>query len=441
MQQYEATSKAVAGVVVMDLTSGRCLLEHRGGEHFIPASNQKILTAAFGLVRLGATFQFTTSVYRLGEDLVVVGEGDPTLGDPYLAEQAGMSIYAELDRWAAAIRPKLGQHFAGELILASQFAPEGSRCPDWPVNQNHRWYAAPAAGLNFHDNCFDVTFVSADGRIAPQIQPVSCFIEVVDRLAAGKRHVWSLRTHADTSQVTLEGTVCQATSKPYSAAVDHPPMLLGRVLADRLIRAGVTFEGRIGTATAEQLDLTTAELLCRTCTSLEVVLERANKRSLNLAAECLFLRAGDGTWAGSAKLMHETLVGHLGLDGEDFLVSDGGGLSQENRITPRAMGRLLVEIAHHRDGRIVLESLPISGIDGTLKGRLRETPFRGRIAAKTGYVRGASCLSGYVLDSTHQPVLAFAVLVNGVRHGKTWQAKQLQDRICQILVQWLQQAK
>lgn len=434
---YGKSSRALCGAAASDLRTGRSLIAIRSDELFIPASNQKILTSAFALARLGADFHFSTIVYRLGQDIVIVGDGDPTLGDPRLAEQARRSIYAELDRWASAIKREVGRSLTGDLLLCSRFELEGFRHADWPKDQYHRWYAAPVAGLNFHDNCFDVTFTVADGRVRPHVQPETRFIRIDSTVKTAKRHLWSLRTSHDDSQVHLRGTVSRSTAEPLSVAASCPPLLLGRTLAERLIKAGVAFSGVIRQVPHGGLNWPAARELCRRTTPLAVAVRRANKRSLNLAAECIFLRAGDGTWAGSASIMTQTLIRQYGLDKDAFVVRDGGGLSKKNRISPKAMVRLLAAVAQRDEAKVFLASLPRSGIDGTMRRRLRRPPGRGRLLAKTGYVAGACCLSGYVLDDRGNVAIAFSILVNRVPAGKAHRARGLQDSLCRILVDFV----
>ncbi|HUS48288.1 MAG TPA: D-alanyl-D-alanine carboxypeptidase/D-alanyl-D-alanine-endopeptidase, partial [Phycisphaerae bacterium] len=176
--------------------------------------------------------------------------------------------------------------------------------------------------------------------------------------------------------------------------------------------------------------------LASTAAPLAAVLERANKRSLNMAAECMLLRAGDGTWRRSAKMMAETLVKTYGLEEKDLAVSDGCGLSRKNRVAPAALTRILAAIAGGKDAAVLIKSLPVAGVDGTMNRRLTEAKYRGRVAAKTGYILGVSTLSGYVLDKEGKCVAAFSILANDVPAGKAWQAKDLQDAICRALVDW-----
>lgn len=437
VSKYEAASGAVCGLSVVDLRDEKTLLEVRPDRLFIPASNQKLLTSAFALARLGEKFKFTTSVYLLGRDILIVGGGDPTLGDPVVAGDKGETVYAELDRWAQAIRRKVGPAFGGDLLVCGSFPLKSFRHPDWPESQRHTWYSAPVAGLNFHNNCFDVTFTVADGRIHPNVSPASRFIRIANDLKKGKRYLWSLRSNDDDSLVRLRGKVGGASASPQRAAASNPPMLAGRVLADRLERAGLRFEGEIRPVKLSEVDLAAATLLARTETPLAVALKRANKRSLNMAAECIFLTAGDGTWAGSAKAMAACLVEDYGLSPADLRIRDGGGLSRTNRVTPRAVCKLLAALAVRPGAMSLLTALPRSGTDGSLARRLTRPPYKGRVLAKTGYVNGASCLSGYVLDRDHRVTVAFSILVGQVKLGKAWVAKDLQDAICRSLVDWI----
>lgn len=433
----EKESHAVIGVAAADLRSGATLAEWRGGEKLIPASNQKLLTSAFALARLGEGFQFTTTLHLVGRDLVIVGDGDPTLGDPVLAAASGGTIYDELDSWAAAVKARTGGSLSGDIIVCDPRHPESYRHPDWPAASHSQWYAAPAATLNFNNNCLDIALAVEGDKVIAGVKPASRFITVVNKARRGKRQSWSARMAKDDSEVTIRGTVANATTEPANVAVNDPPLLLGRVLADRLLRAGVSFSGQVRRGETNSADLAPAEVICRKATPLGVVLSRANKRSLNMAAECVFLRAGDGTWSGSAALMTKTLVEGSGLKEDELVVRDGGGLSQNNRIAPAALVKLLAAAARRQDADVFLASLPASGIDGTMEKRLDRPPYRGRILGKTGYIAGVSSLSGYVLDGSGRPAIAFSVLANKVPGGKGWKAKQLQDRICQWLVDYL----
>ena len=434
VEGFRKAGPATVGISAVDLRTGQTLLDIQASTPLIPASNQKLLTSAFALARLGPDFHFATTVYSLGDDILVIGDGDPTLGDPVLAAAAGKSIYEELDRWAEAIHRARGDKI-GDLVICTSRSGAG-RHEDWPRGQWPRWYAAPVASLNFNDNCFDVTFTVADGQAVPHVQPESRLIRVVNQVQVGRKQGWSGSTNEDDSVLTLTGTVVRSGEEPVSVAVDHPLLLLGRVLAERLARAGVTMAGTVRTAPSGWIDMSGSRQIAQTTTPLATVLARANKRSLNLAAECLFLRAGDGTWRRQRHLMVPDAPGGLraghARPGRLRRWRPVTGQPRQRRDDHRPAGA----VQRRPDGKLLVDSLPISGTDGTMQHRLAEAPYRGSVLGKTGYIAGVSALSGYVLDEAHQPAIAFSILVNDATSAS--KAREFQDALCRLLVDYLQ---
>ncbi len=426
--RVEAT-KAVVGVSAVELGSGKVLLDHHADDLFAPASNMKVLTSAFALSRLGAEFKFKTTLYWLGNDLLVVGGFDPTFGDPVVAETYKKTIYAELDQWAKAVKDRAGGKLPGDIIVVAPGSPKTWRHKEWPRNQYGSWYSAPVCQLSFNNNCLDINFAMQGKELAPQLSPLSRLIKVASSVKPGKGG-WSAASNPDDSTVTLTGTG-GAGGKPVSVAVNHPPLLLGRTLAERIMQAGVEFSGQV--RHVQEADMANAKAFVQTTSPLALAMSRANKRSLNMTAECMFLRAGDGTWDGSAKIAAETLQQTYGLKPGSFEVIDGSGYSRGNRISPAAMTKLLGGILAQKGSGIFTQSLPVSGVDGTISKRFDEQ-YRGRVLGKTGYIAGVSCLSGYVLDKQNKPVIAYSVLVN--KCVDLGAAKGLEEQICEMLVDY-----
>ncbi len=438
---FEANPNLVCGLYVWDLRTKAPLIDHRGNEPRMTASNMKLLTTAFALDKLGADFVFTTSVYQLGDDVVVVGDGDPTIGCADLSEKAGVSVYTELDRWAQAIRDHAGEAFKGDLLLCSRFKIAKSRYPGVNPKRWRPWYMAPVGGLNYHDNNYNINITISGGKVTPQVQPASRFIQIVNELTIGEKDKWTLVPGKDEATVTLRGTVSKMTVKPKKLSIDNPAMFLGRVLADRIVRAGVGFNGRIRTV-AHDFDVSKASLLYRRKTTLADSLKRMNKRSLNMAAESHYLRAGDGTWAGSQAAMTKSMINTYGLLPKGFTIGEGSGLSSANRVAPAEFVKLLKQMLKRKDGRLLVESLSISGVDGTLaeQKRFTEPKYLKRILAKTGTVGSASCVTGYILDKGGEPVLVFSMMAN--RHEWTQQrfsgpARKFKDPIIRRLVDYV----
>ncbi len=434
-------SSVFCGLYMVDLRTGESFVDTRGGDQFMTASNMKLLTAGFALAELGPSFSFSTWVYLVGNDIVVIGDGDPTIGCADLSAAAGESPYAELDRWADAIKTIAGPQFTGDLKLCSLFYNlESYHYPSKGNPTNPAWYTAPVDALNFHDNTYDVTFVVSGGTVTPTIEPAGSFIELLSFISVGSTN-WSLYSTSNESRVTLTGSVASTITTPKSISANHPAMLLGRTLADRMVQAGIPFTGQVSMIYAGSLDLTGATLLYTRQTPLADSLKRMNKRSLNMAANCHFLRAGNGTWAGTPALMTASLASNYGLDTSKFGIFDGSGLSGGN-AAPALLVDLLEQMTTHPDGNIYIDSLPISGVDGTLaeQGRYTEPQYYRRVLGKTGTGGSASCISGYVLDAPDgEPVVVFSILTNRNWFndpGRTWwgRSRDMQDDLVKMLV-------
>ncbi len=431
----------VSGAYMVDLRTDEVILDVRSQDMLITASNMKLFTGAFALSKLGPSFAFTTKVYLVGNDIVVIGDGDPTIGCEDLSAAAGETVYTELDRWADAIKTQAQPQFTGDLLLCSRFDLSGFHHPNKSNTTNPAWYSAPVDALNFHDNYYDVTFTVAGDTVTPNLVPASSFMQVINQLTRGSPSSWTLRSASDESTVTLSGRVPSSTTSASWVSGNHPAMLLGRTLADRIVLAGVPFSGAIQMVQFGDLDLSGAQLLYQRDTALADSMKRMNKRSLNMAANCHFLRAGDGTWAGSQALITTSMLDDYTLDPSGFNIIEGSGLFETCRAKPRVFVDLLTQMTEHPDGNILVESLPISGVDGTLQeqGRYPEAEYRARVLGKTGTVGSASCLSGYILDAeTSEPVVAFSILCNRTEwfSGYTWwnYAREMQDDIAKMLV-------
>jgi len=424
--------KAVVGLSVIDLRDSTRLAAAEESRLFTPASNQKVLTSAFALVALGGEGQFTTTAWLDGADLIVTGQFDPTLGDPVIAQETGTEVYAEMDRWAKALQAATGGKGVRRILLAARAPGRGCRHEDWPASQHHTWYAAPVSDLNFQNNCLDVSFQVSGARCQTTISPASRFFRITDQTRVGPSQTWNLRLADNDAALTLTGTVAKSTADPLHVAVNDPPLFFGRVLADRLARAGMPAPTELAIVAPGKAP-GGAKAVATTVTPLSTVMARANKRSLNMAAECLLLRAGDGTWAGSAREMQAVLTKAYNLPPGSLVIRDGSGLSSQNRLTPAAMTAVLSGLAKRKDARVFLDSLPRAGVDGTLKRRIKDRNALGRIIAKTGYISNTHALSGYVVDKTGACRLAFSILVNGTNLG----ARDLEDRVTRTLIKWL----
>ena len=155
-----------------------------------------------------------------------------------------------------------------------------------------------------------------------------------------------------------------------------------------------------------------------------------NKPSDNFFAEMLLKgiarqATGRGTTAGGARIVAD-FARDLGAPAR---LVDGSGLSRSNRATPRRLVRFLAAMTGRDEFDAWYASLPVAGRDGTLAGRMRSGPARGRCHAKTGTLSNVSALSGFC-EARSGDLYAFSILMNGVYPTG---ARQLQDRMAHAL--------
>ncbi|MEM7067225.1 MAG: D-alanyl-D-alanine carboxypeptidase/D-alanyl-D-alanine-endopeptidase [Cyanobacteria bacterium P01_B01_bin.77] len=157
--------------------------------------------------------------------------------------------------------------------------------------------------------------------------------------------------------------------------------------------------------------------------SLHQQLIEVNRHSNNSKADALLRHIG-----GQHKVNQELM--RLGLHPETYIQVDGSGLSRSNRIPPSTLISLLKAMEGHREGLVFYNSLPIAGVNGTLRNRFQNTRLHGKLHGKTGTLRGVRALSGY-LDNEDYGTIAFSVLVN--QPGQSGQI--LTQAIDQIVLQ------
>jgi D-alanyl-D-alanine carboxypeptidase/D-alanyl-D-alanine-endopeptidase (penicillin-binding protein 4) len=128
------------------------------------------------------------------------------------------------------------------------------------------------------------------------------------------------------------------------------------------------------------------------------------KPSQNLYTDLLLAAVGEKFRDSDQRLTSEELgirelnkfLGEAGIPPGDVLFEEGSGLSRNNLTTANATVKLLSFMSHHVCASAFLEGLPIAGVDGTLRNRMKGTAAAGNVLAKTGTLRWANSLSGHV---------------------------------------------
>ncbi|ACB51681.1 putative D-alanyl-D-alanine carboxypeptidase [Crocosphaera subtropica ATCC 51142] len=138
--------------------------------------------------------------------------------------------------------------------------------------------------------------------------------------------------------------------------------------------------------------------------SLQSWVNVTNVRSNNYYADTLLRHIGGQQAAKSA-------LGKLGVLPNTFRQVDGSGLSRRNVATPRSLVTILRAMYYTPNRDIFYSSLPVAGVTGTLRNRMKGTSAQGTVSAKTGTLRGVRALSGY-MKHPHFGMVVFSILVN-----------------------------
>ena len=353
-----------SGAVALDLATGTVLFAQNGGLGLAPASNEKLPLTYAALAKLGPAYRIDTDV---------LGDGGQD-----------------------------GSVWTGSLILKGNGDPTLSTA-------DLRALAAQVKALGIRS----VT----DGVIGDESSYDS------KRVVAGWKPSFFIDESPPLSALVVDrGRVGRYTSRA-------PALAAATAFRDVLRKAGIMVSGSVRTGAVPDWAEPLATVSSPTLASMIRFMDR---ESDNFTAEMLLKQlglneVGRGTSAAGAAVVTQSLA-EAGVPLAGVRIVDGSGLSSLDRLTANALGGLLKAAwADPTVKPVLLASLPVAGVNGTLHDRLRKAPARGRVLAKTGTTDIASALSGYV-STTY----AFAVVQNG--HPLSyWWARRAQDRFATVL--------
>lgn len=435
-------AKGSVGVVVVELSSDpgadRVLFQHNPTRPFIPASNMKVVTTSAALDLLGSDFRFQTLLVRHDQDLIIVGDGDPTFGDAEMLKKVGWGTTTVFQNWAEQLK-KAGLTSVRNVIVDDSVFDQTFVHPRWPADQEQARYVAQVAGLSLNANCVDfyIRPTTPGQPVGYRLDPPTQYIKVQNTcMSGGASAVWLTRQRGS-NEMILRGTCPISSQAPVSITVHDPAMYAATVFSETLAAAGIKLTGSVSRDRTVRGKLVQKDagysVLAIHETPLPQVLARANKDSMNLYAESLCKRIGfaatgkSGSWTeGSAATA--AFLKKVGAGPEEFQLDDGCGLSRDNRVSANTLMRVLQHNFHGNQRDVFLASLAAGGVDGTLDSRFQEPQLRGRVMAKTGYIATVSALSGYLKVSDDR-WYAFSILMNDLPRGTNSKAKSLQEAI------------
>lgn len=441
------------GVKVVSLDSGKTLFEHDAQQLFSPASNSKLYTVALALDTFGGDYRIKTSLYATAKpdrrgtlkgDLIVYGRGDPTIN----TRLNGGDIFKALQPLVAALTNAGVKRIRGDLVGDDSFIhgpPYGS---GWSWDDMQYYYGAEISALTINDNILQVRVQPGESEGAPcriLFSPATTFLTVSNRtrtVSDGRR---SLNFHRsiESNILYVSGQMpISDTNYTDDATVHNPAGLFVALFKEALARNGIKVSGKTRTASwldrqTQPLDMTKlVELGFIESLPMRDLAREVQKPSQNLYTDLLLAHVGEMERRSPTRLDGErnqqragseigapmnsedlgiralrTFLTKAGVPRGDVQFEEGSGLSRNNLTTPNATIALLQYMSRHAEADAYLNALPIAGVDGTLRSRMRGTPAAGNVRAKTGTLRWANALSGHVKTAAGERLI-FSIMLN-----------------------------
>lgn len=417
------------GVVAADET-GREIVAIDPERRFMPASNTKLFTTAAALwaetrgegPRLAES---GAAVHLASGHAVLVGRGDARLSGQ--ADCVTNCLAALAD--AVAARTKRVRDVIGDAA----FFPDQRWSPGMSWNNIPTSSGTAIAALSLDGN--EIAALVAPGAVGqPPKVSLPAYYRVDNRAITVPGTSETLAYHRTPGSRVLVVTGTIGAAQPpltWRLGVDDPAHFAAWRFVEmlRARRVRVTGEARsryrpllpedepaTRDGAVPPRDPQPAFLAALVPPPLAEDINTINKVSQNLHAELLLRRLGLARGAGSiadGQAIVTAMLAEAGVAPEQVSLADGSGMSSYNRVAPRATVRLLQWIARQPWGDGFRASLPIGGVDGTLRRRFAGTALEGRIFAKTGTLNATNALAGWLVTASGR-TLTFAIYANDV---------------------------
>ncbi|MDD2776641.1 MAG: D-alanyl-D-alanine carboxypeptidase/D-alanyl-D-alanine-endopeptidase [Gallionella sp.] len=394
-----------------------------------PASTMKLLTTLSGLEILGPAYRWKTEAYLDGKlengvlqgNLVFKGYGNPKL----TIEQFWL--------WLHELRARGLREIRGDVVLDQSFF---ANLKDDPAEFDDD----PSRAYNVTPNALLINFNALRLRLIPStgvawLEPNLANYTLVNNIRFTHQPTCPQKSNyqarLDGHNIVLEGKLssnCDESEK-YFSLLSHDDYFYA-IFQTLWQEVGGTLHGklRLGTAPANQPVFAT-----HFSPPLSEAIRDINKFSNNTMARQLFLSLSTSTPASiessTAAIQQWLASQHLSFP--ELVLENGAGLSRKERISAQHLADLLQYNATSPISAELVASLPILGIDGTMKKRFQDRDGRGHAHLKTGSLTGVKSIAGYVSGKNGKQWIVVFI----VNHSRSAYSAAAQD----ALVEWLEQ--
>lgn len=429
---------------ILPAHEGQALLSHQAETLVSPASTLKVLTSFIALDELGPNFRWKTQIYsdvpikaaQLKGNLYLKGGGDPNF------------TWDKLSQMLRNLRQQGLREIQGDIVLdRSYFQPSRPEinAPAFDENPDAYYNVIPDA-LLIHSNISAFSLTSDNSTIDIKLTTPQDNVRLINQMKSSKAacNQWKNGWLApqikllENQQIELnfQGSFpknCQANV--YLNLLERN-LYIGTVIRALWRELGGEWQGKIVDgnvpANAKLLQQKDSETLADTLRIINKFSDNAMTRIafLTLGAESTLAKNFADTSQAANAVVREWFAKHR-IPDQGLLIENGSGLSRIDRISSAQLAQILRVAANSNWYPEFASSLPIVGVDGSMRNRLKNSSAEARARIKTGYLKNVMAIAGYVRDKQQKDWIVVAIM--NTEENATSKAKAVLDEI----IAWL----
>lgn len=431
-----------ANIKIISLEDNSILYERSANSLVHPASNIKLITTAAALTELDTNYQFITELYvedynpnkKTAKNIIIKGYGDPDFS------------FADLDTFVQAIINTGIIIITGNIIVDDTYFDDTRWGRGWMWDDESDPDTPCISALSINKNCINITLITDATTSYLYSDPITDFVTLINntKKTTGtsnkpiKIKNLFLNNH---NTIVAEGEFIPYKRYRQKISLRNPSLYVGTLFKESLQKKGIAVLGEVISAPTNPK----AMKLYQISRHIKDVVVSMNKISDNLAAENIVKILGakkfgpPGTFENGLYVIRNYLS-QLNIDTTKLSIADGSGVSRYNLISPNQITQFLTAVySQPKIFPVLLESLPIGGIDGTLSNRMTNNLNCKNVKGKTGTLNDVSCLSGYI-KTLDDETLAFSIMMQHFVYPVDAYRKA-QDKICSLLTKFSRKSK